>query len=98
MSDPRRVVCAAIRAADGTVLLGIRHYSQDMHDQIARTIDGAKFYNRREDDQGFVDQHGVYLTRREAMRVALAAGQVIDYPSCIHGLDGDVKLTSEGLY
>ena len=39
----RRVVCAAIRAADGDVLLGIRHYSPDMHRQISARHDGAKF-------------------------------------------------------
>lgn len=56
----RRVVCAAIRASDGSLLLGIRHYSRDMHEQIDRRYlsDGWKFCNRLDEDQGFVDQHG----------------------------------------
>ena len=98
MTDARRVVCAAIRAADGSVLLGIRHYSKDMHEQIAARNDGAKFKHRHDEDQGFVDQHGNYLTREAAFNVALAAGQRIDMPSCSMDIDGKWQLYSEGLY
>lgn len=93
----RRVVCAAIRAADGDVLLGIRHYSADMHKQIEARHDGEKFRHRYDADQGFVDQRGVYMTREEAWNVAQAAGQVFDPLACDVGLDGP-KLYSEGLY
>lgn len=93
----RRVVCAAIRAADGDVLLGIRHYSRDMHLQIEARKDGAKFVRRHDEDQGFVDQHGVFMSRREAYWVAEAAGQVLRPGYCGQGLDGP-KLYSEGLY
>lgn len=96
MSD-RRVVCAAIRAADGDVLLGIRHYSQDMHRQIFERKDGHKFKHRLDQDQGFVDQHGTYYTREGAYTIALAAGQIIRPEACGEGLDGP-KLYSEGLY
>lgn len=72
----RRVVCAAIRADDGEILVGIRHYSTDMLRQIHARSDGEKFYHRQDQDQGFVDQYGEYMTRSEAMTVALAAGQV----------------------
>ena len=94
----RRVVCAAIRAADGSVLLGIRHYSRYMHEQIAARHDGEKFKHRHDEDQGFVDQHGVFMSRPEAFNVALAAGQRIDMPSCAMDMDGVWKLHSEGLY
>lgn len=97
MPRERRVVCAAIRAADGSVLLGIRHYSADMHAQIAARNDGQKFKHRHDDDQGFVDQHGVYMTREDAYQVALAAGQLRYPDACGQGLDGP-KLYSEGLY
>lgn len=93
----RRVACAAIRAADGTVLLGIRHYSADMHEQIAQRRDGNKFCHRHDEDQGFVDQHGIYMTREEAYTVARLAGQITDPLACGEGLDGP-KLYSEGLY
>ena len=97
MPDDRRVVCAAIRAADGSVLLGIRHYSRDMHEQIETRIDGAKFKHRHDEDQGFVDQHGVYVSREEAYQVAKAANQLYRPNACGEGLDG-MKLYSEGLY
>lgn len=93
----RRIVCAAIRAADGEVLLGIRHYSADMHRQIEQRRDGVKFTHRLDGDQGFVDQHGVYLSREESYPIAFAAGQIVRPEACGEGLDGS-KLYSEGLY
>lgn len=93
----RRVVCAAIRAADGSVLLGVRHYSRDMHEQISARRDGEKFKNRRDEDQGFVDQWGVFMGREEAYQVADEQGQIFDWRACGNGLDGR-KLYSEGLY
>jgi len=97
--DVRRVVCAAIRAADGSLLLGIRHYSRDMHEQIAMRRDGYKFLYRLDEDQGFVDQHCEWMSREEAYRVALNAGQldVSRYERVGHGLNGP-RLYSEGLY
>lgn len=92
----RRVVCAAIRSPAG-VLLGIRHYSADMHRQIAARADGEQFKHRLDEDQGFVDQHGVFMSREEAYQVALAAGQIVRPYACGHGLNGP-KLYSEGLY
>jgi hypothetical protein len=98
---PRRVVCAAIRAADGSVLLGIRHYSQDMHNQIAARRDGEKFKHRHDQDQGFVDQRGVYMDRVEAFQVAWQAGQIFDLAACGRTVTDEsetCKLYSEGLY
>lgn len=93
----RRVVCAAIRAADGDLLLGIRHYSEDMHRQIEQRRDGAKFKHRMDEDQGFVDQWGRWMSRVEAYTVAQHAGQIVRPDACREGLDG-WKLYSEGLY
>ncbi len=93
----RRVVCAALRSPTGDVLLGIRHYSKDMHWQIGRRVDGHKFHNLHDPDQGFVDQNGVYMTREEAWIVARDAGQLRYPEACGNGLDGP-KLYSEGLY
>ncbi|WP_418122304.1 hypothetical protein [Variovorax sp. 160MFSha2.1] len=94
---PRRVVCAAIRAADGDLLLGIRHYSADMHRQIAARRDGEKFKYRLDSDQGFVDQFGTFMSREEAYRVAAQQSQITRPLACGKGLDGP-KLYSEGLY
>lgn len=93
----RRIVCAAIRAADGEVILGIRHYSADMHRQLEQRADGMKFYRRHGDDQGFVDQHGKYLTREQAYLVAQAAGQIVRPEHCRDSNRGP-QLYSEGLY
>lgn len=89
----RKVVCAAIRADDGRVMVGIRHYSGDMHSQLAVRSDAEDFMHRHGDDQGFVDQRGVYMTRREAWIVAEKAGQI---NSRITGQEG--ILYSENLY
>jgi len=93
----RRIVCAAIRAADGRLLLGIRHYSPDMHKQIDARTDGHKFNRRLDEDQGFVDQHGVFLSREEAYCVAETAGQIVRPKACGVGLSGP-RLYSEGIY
>lgn len=93
----RRVVCAAIRAADGELLLGIRHYSPDMRRQIEQRVDGAKFKNRHDEDQGFVDQHGQWMSREKAYWVAQHEYQIAHPEACGQGLDGP-KLYSEGLY
>ena len=93
----RRVVCAAIRASDGSVLIGLRHYSPDMREQISNRNDGQKFAHRMDEDQGFVDQWGVFMSREEAYIVAEKAGQIIYRDACGTGLTGP-KLYSEGLY
>jgi len=93
----RRVVCAAIRAANGDLLLGIRHYSEDMHRQIHWRKDGERFEHRLDEDQGFVDQFGVWMGREEAYLVALGAGQIVRPEACGRGINGP-KLFSEGLY
>lgn len=93
----RRVVCAAIRAADGELLLGIRHYSPDMHRQIDMRTDGHKFKTRHDEDQGFVDQWGKWMSREEAYWVAKDTDRLAFPDECGDGLDGP-KLYSEGLY
>lgn len=94
----RRVVCAALRADDGTLVIGIRHYSTDMMTQIhAMLLEGVKFHHRHGVDQGFVDQHGVYMDRHEAYQVAHAAGQIV-YPNACTQNESGFELYSEGLY
>jgi hypothetical protein len=93
----RRVVCAAIRAADRSLLLGVRHYILDMHEQIAARRDGDKFKHRHDEDQGFVDQHGLFMDRNLAYCVARDAGQLVYPERCGAGMDGP-KLYREGLY
>jgi hypothetical protein len=93
----RRVVCAAMRSPDGDILVGIRHYSQDMHAQLKHRDDAVKFHHLGGSNQGFVDQHGLYLTREEAYIVASRAGQIINHQACRPGPQGS-RLYSEALY
>jgi hypothetical protein len=92
-----RIVCAAIRAVDGELLLGIRHYSRDMHRQIEQRGDGEKFMNRLDQDQGFVDQLGNWHSREDAYWIAKNNDQIVRPEACGNGLNGP-KLYSEGLY
>jgi hypothetical protein len=73
----QRVVCAAIRAGDGDIIVGVRHYSPDMIRQMTSREDGDKFEGRCGADQGFVDQWGGYLTREEAWEIAVRQNQIV---------------------
>ncbi len=92
----RKVVCAACRHQDhGDMLIGPRHFDKTMHEQL-KIMRRAYGVERKAWDQGFIDQHGVFMDREEAMRVAKAAGQRIDIE---RGCGGDEDtLYSEGLY
>lgn len=86
----RRVVCAANLMEDGNVLLGARHWDHMMVNQANRAG------SRGEVEQGFIDQHGVFMSRREAWKVAETAGQIIKR---VGGDDRDGgTLYSENLY
>lgn len=89
----RRVVCAAIHLEDTGVILGPRHYDATMHAAIDLEPDDLKEAWRHEAEQGFIDQHGHFLTREEAWVIAEEAGQIIRRV----GGDGQ-RLYSENLY
>lgn len=79
----RRVVCAALRSkTHGNIVCGPRHW-----DALCRGTSKDGW------EQGFVDQFCKYMTREEALHVALANGQIIR--RC--GGD-DQELFSENLY
>ncbi len=88
----RRVVCAA-NAYKDLLVLGARHFDMTMHKQIAQSIATCGMVKPSAWEQGFIDQHGVFMTREEAWKVAEAAGQIIRRV----GGDGD-RLYSENLY
>ena len=86
------VVCAACKYED-LILCGARHWDKVMNIQYKNLNNPAKsmFF-----EQGFINQFGEFLTREEAMIVALEAGQTVDVE---RGCGGDDKiLFSEGLY
>ena len=79
-------MCAANRnPANGKLLLGARHFDPLMH---ATAGPNAKLYT----EQGFIDQGGTFMDRREAWKVAEAANQIIRRFGC------DGVLYSENLY
>ena len=88
-NSQRRVVCAAIRNARGEIICGPRHFDATMH----QTIRNHASTDWKGAEQGFVDQHGIFLNRKQALGVAEEAGQII------RRCGGDDKeLFSENLY
>ncbi|GLP95303.1 hypothetical protein [Paraferrimonas sedimenticola] len=95
----RKIVCAAVRV--GTfVVLGPRHYSQPMHEQIKwieshTRIPWKKLRQSYGEEQGFIDQFGQFYDRKQAMELVKSNGQPFDLKR--NGGSGD-ELYSEGLY
>lgn len=71
-SVQRRVVCAANRFRDGTIILGARHWDPLMCAHASAIgLEGGN------EEQGFIDQWRVFMTREEAWKVAVAANQIM---------------------
>ena len=93
----RKIVCAANKHTvfNDVFLVGIRHWESQMRKQFERL---CKLYpaNMHPTDfvQGFFDNDGNFLTRKEAYKVARKAGQIKRKAG---GYDG-VELYSEDLY
>jgi len=88
------VVCAACRKGS-IIVAGARHFDKVMRSQLrALEIKHGPTASIGWED-GFIDQFGDFLTRQEAMKIALAAGQKVNFNGC----GGDKNtLYSEGLY
>jgi hypothetical protein len=85
------VVCAANRfKSAGVILCGARHWDDVMRAQAdAMGIKGGN------EEQGFIDQFGTFLTREEAMQIVKESGQPFNEDR--NGGAGKA-LFSEGLY
>lgn len=85
-----RVVCAAVRYPDGTMLIGPRHFDSVM--QAQRRAHGSRLKGELY-EEGFIDQFGTFMTREEAHVVATQKNQF--FRRC----PGDEQcLYSENLY
>lgn len=85
----RRVVCAAMQAESGEIICSPRHWDHLAHVQAAAYPFG--FWKQAK--QGFVDQRGEFMDRKEAYQVAWGANQVV------RRVGGDTDcLYSENLY
>ncbi len=92
MEKPQQIiVCAACRVY-GIVLCGARHWDSVMRQQykVMSKPDDSK----RNEEQGFINQFGEFLTREQSMKIVKENGQ----PFNIENNGGDVVLFSEGLY
>lgn len=74
MNKPRVVVCAAIKNHFGFVIVGQRHFDSVMTETMNDHTADIRSWSLG--DQGFIDQHGVFMTREEAYKVAKEAGQI----------------------
>lgn len=83
-----KVVCAANKFEDGTIICGARHW-----DSIMRCVAECLPLTGRE-QQGFINQWGVFLDRKEALEVVKNSGQPFDAER--NGATD--MLFSEGLY
>jgi hypothetical protein len=90
----RRVVCAATKIGDYHMLVGARHWDLVMRDQW-RLVQAFTPHDPKE-EQGFIDQHGVFMSRTVAWKVAEAAGQIVR--RCGGDDANDGTLYSENLY
>lgn len=70
----RRVVAAANRYGEH-VVVSARHHDPLMNQQL-RVLIGAGLIDRMQEEQGFVDNMGVFMNREEALQVAKDAGQI----------------------
>jgi len=88
----RVIVCAAVRqAATGRIIAGPRHFDGIMREQM-KAADGVNAWIGA--DEGFLDQAGRFLTRKEALVVAADACQI----RRVAGNDPATELFSEHLY
>lgn len=85
----QRVVCAACRKG-GVLLIGPRHFDTVMRAQL----DAMGRTNLPGAEQGFIDQWGNFLTRREAWNVARRHGQIMR----LVGSQNDEQATDEELF
>ncbi|UEM08027.1 hypothetical protein JL101_035850 (plasmid) [Skermanella rosea] len=74
LTSYRRIVAAANRLSNGTIICGVRHWDMIMRLAVAQMIDVKK----EGAEQGFVDNGGFFLTREEAWPIAEAAGQLLE--------------------
>lgn len=93
---PRKVVASAVKCMfrDGTekLVIGVRHWDGLMH--VQGDLLEEKFGGRVAEDQGFVDQYGIFMGRVEALQVVKESGQ--PFNPTRNGADDE--LYSEGVW
>jgi len=88
-----KIVCAAIKKND-IIIAGVRHWDSGMH-----KLKGIAFPDiiMKDAEQGFLDNKGDFHNRKDAMKIANKAHQVVYCKA--YDKNGNVKdLYSEDLY
>ena len=95
IKPPSVIVSAAVRFPEsGLIVCGVRHFDKLMVDVITLLREGGVLKEKSVyADQGFVNQFGEFLTREEALKIAVENDQ-IDWDR--NGSNNE--LFSEGLY
>lgn len=93
----KRIVCAANRSLNKVndvhyLVLGVRHFDDIMRKQIIERF-GEEFCKNYHWEQGFIDNKGKFLTRKQAFVIAQNADQIIT-----KNIDTYGTLYSEDLY
>lgn len=89
-ADRRRVVSAALLYGKNDIVCSPRHFDEICHSQLNR----FNYFNGKTPVQGFIDQYGQFMDRKEAWKVALEANQIIR----VCGGNEEGLLYSENLY
>lgn len=71
----RRIVCAAMKMKDGSIVSGIRHFSPDMRLTLKRIYGDG--YKHGADEPGFIDTLGNFLNGKDAWIAAEQNSQVL---------------------
>lgn len=67
------IVCAAIRNKDGVIIPSPRHFDHTCRALLELTGLDGKNYNW---EQGFIDQHGKFYNREDALKIAVSNDQI----------------------
>ena len=93
----RRIACAANRSKglgkNSYIVLGVRHFDDHMRKLIKEKW-GEECLKNKYFEQGFVDNKGEFLNRKQAFKIAKKAGQIIKKT----GGEDSKELFSEDLY
>jgi hypothetical protein len=82
--DKWRIVSAAMLMKDGLIVPGVRHFSPDMRAVLQRIYGDG--YHCKVKEQGFIDSHGNFLSRKDAWDRADKNGQIFVYDPCGDGV------------
>jgi hypothetical protein len=75
LSAPR-IVSAAMQRSDGLIVASPRHWDSTCH-RIVEKLEVTPLTQAMKWTQGFIDQHGIFHTRKEAWDLANLNGQII---------------------